>query len=187
MNIHTSKSLEQTTEIAKEWLFALANRTEKSRSNNLGGEELQATLVGLSGHLGAGKTAFVKAVAKMLGVTDEVTSPTYVIMKIYEIESNIINRISDSDLRTTIGKDDVVGSSIGGLPYPWKRLVHIDAYRLEKYEELEVLGWEQLVADPNNLILVEWPENAGIDKNKNPELIELGFEIVDDRYNIKEI
>ena len=108
-------------------------------------------------------------------------------MKIYEIESNIINRISDSDLRTTIGKDDVVGSSIGGLPYPWKRLVHIDAYRLEKYEELEVLGWEQLVADPNNLILVEWPENAGIDKNKNPELIELGFEIVDDRYNIKEI
>ena len=97
MKIHTSKSLEQTTEIAKEWLFALANRTEKSRSNNLGGEELQATLVGLSGHLGAGKTAFVKAVAKMLGVTDEVTSPTYVIMKIYEIESNIINRISDSE------------------------------------------------------------------------------------------
>ncbi|MEI6304478.1 MAG: tRNA (adenosine(37)-N6)-threonylcarbamoyltransferase complex ATPase subunit type 1 TsaE [Candidatus Taylorbacteria bacterium] len=172
MKIHVSNSLEQTTEIATEWLSGLANSVENSRSINLNsGLEREATLVGLSGHLGAGKTAFVKSIAKVLGVQGEITSPTYVIMKMYGINKRY----------------STVKSSIESIPYPWKRLVHIDAYRLEKYEELEVLGWEQLIADAGNLIIVEWPENAGIDRNKNPELIELGFEIVDDKYNIKEV
>jgi tRNA threonylcarbamoyladenosine biosynthesis protein TsaE len=62
--------------------------------------------------------------------------------------------------------------------FPRKRLVHIDAYRLERPEELEALDWEVLVADRNNLIMVEWPENI---KNAIPEdgvLIE--FENIED-------
>lgn len=166
MKIHDSNSLEQTVEIATMWLSALAERVSNSRNENQDGEMTQATLVGLSGHLGAGKTAFVKVLAKSLGVTDEITSPTYVIMKIYDISIDL---------------------SLGLGLCTWKRLVHIDAYRLEKYEELEVLNWEQLIADPNNLIVVEWPENAGIDKNKNPELVELKFQIIGGTYNISEL
>lgn len=91
-----------------------------------------ATVVTLSGDLGAGKTAFVKAAAKELGVRDHVTSPTFVIMKIYDLSKQ-----------------------------KFRKLVHIDAYRLKGEHHLKVLGWDELLADPHNLIFVEWPEQAG--------------------------
>ncbi|OGG58553.1 tRNA (adenosine(37)-N6)-threonylcarbamoyltransferase complex ATPase subunit type 1 TsaE [Candidatus Kaiserbacteria bacterium RIFCSPHIGHO2_01_FULL_56_24] len=92
----------------------------------------EATIVALSGDLGAGKTTFVKGVAKALGIGEHVTSPTFVIMKIYDLDS----------------------PPAGGF----KRLIHIDAYRLKGIQHLKVLGWEDLIKDPGNLILIEWPE-----------------------------
>jgi tRNA threonylcarbamoyladenosine biosynthesis protein TsaE len=91
-------------------------------------------VLALTGDLGAGKTAFVKAVAKELGITEHITSPTFVIMKMYETP---------------------VTNESG-----FKRLVHIDAYRLESAHELEVLGWNELLADPDALIAIEWPEKV---------------------------
>lgn len=44
-------------------------------------------LVGLSGNLGAGKTTFVKALLKILGVTQNVVSPTFVLRRDYEVQS----------------------------------------------------------------------------------------------------
>ena len=96
-------------------------------------QKSEATLVTLSGELGAGKTAFTKAVAKALGVEDTVTSPTFVLEKIYQL-----------------------GSSTS----KFKRLVHIDAYRLERGSDLAPLGFDELLQDSNNLILLEWPEKV---------------------------
>jgi len=90
-----------------------------------------ATVIALSGELGAGKTAFVKGVAKALGIEEHVTSPTFVIMKIYTLEGQ-----------------------------KFDRLIHIDAYRLKGAHHLKVLGWDELLADPKNLICIEWPEMA---------------------------
>lgn len=89
----------------------------------------RATVVGLSGDLGSGKTTFTQCVAEALGVGDHVTSPTFVIEKIYELANK-----------------------------PFKHLIHIDCYRLESASEMEKLGWQEIVADPDNLIVVEWPE-----------------------------
>jgi len=94
--------------------------------------EQMATLVTLTGELGAGKTAFVKAIAKTLGVEEIVNSPTFVLEKIYTL--------SDTQ--------------------PFKHLVHIDAYRLEKGSDLAPLGFDELMRDPSNLILLEWPEKV---------------------------
>ncbi|OGG58688.1 tRNA (adenosine(37)-N6)-threonylcarbamoyltransferase complex ATPase subunit type 1 TsaE [Candidatus Kaiserbacteria bacterium RIFCSPHIGHO2_02_FULL_49_16] len=91
----------------------------------------RATVVALFGDLGAGKTAFAKALARAYGIEDDVTSPTFVIEKIY-----------------TPAKG------------PFSRLIHIDAYRLNSAHDLEVLGWDELLQAPSNLILVEWPENV---------------------------
>ncbi len=91
----------------------------------------EARVVGLYGNLGAGKTTFTQAIAKSLGVEETVTSPTFVIEKIYEL---------------TGGK--------------FTHLIHIDAYRLEKSEELLHLGWQEVTSDPKNLILIEWPERV---------------------------
>lgn len=121
MKKHTSHSLAETSAIAKELLGQLA-----APQKNLN----EATVVGLSGHLGAAKTAFVKAVAKHLGIAEEVTSPTFVIMKIYPINHA-----------------------------PWQQLVHIDAYRLESGKEVEALDFEKVIADRHNLVMIEWPEN----------------------------
>jgi tRNA threonylcarbamoyl adenosine modification protein YjeE len=154
MNTHISHSLEETAAIAREWLGSVAQRYADS-----GVDADEALIVGLSGHLGAGKTAFVKEAARALGVTEDVTSPTFVIMKIYET------------------------TPVGALKdIPWKRLIHIDAYRLERREELEALGWEKLVADPHNLIMVEWPENVGLDDL--PESSHIRFEAGADRHEI---
>ncbi len=90
-----------------------------------------ATVVALSGDLGAGKTTFVQAVAGAQGVAEPVKSPTFIIMQVFEVS--------------------------GG---PFRRLIHIDAYRLKDLHELEVLGWRELIADPENLICIEWPEQV---------------------------
>ena len=92
-----------------------------------------ATLITLSGELGAGKTAFTKAVAKTLGVEDIVNSPTFVLEKIYKLGSSTSKFV---------------------------RLIHIDAYRLEKGSDLAPLGFDELMQDTENLILLEWPEKV---------------------------
>ncbi len=92
-----------------------------------------ATLATLSGELGAGKTAFTKAVASALGVEDTVTSPTFVLEKIY---------------------------LLGSEASKFRRLIHIDAYRLESGEDLSPLGFDELMKDDKNLVLLEWPEKV---------------------------
>jgi tRNA threonylcarbamoyladenosine biosynthesis protein TsaE len=78
MKSFESRSVEETGKIAAGWLSDITNRYIDLD---------EALIVGLSGHLGAGKTAFVKLVAKELGVSEGVTSPTFVIMKIYETKN----------------------------------------------------------------------------------------------------
>lgn len=91
-----------------------------------------AVLVTLSGELGAGKTAFTKAVARALGVEEVVNSPTFVLEKIYMLPEDA----------------------------PFARLIHIDAYRLEKGADLAPLGFDELMKDPGNLVMLEWPEKV---------------------------
>lgn len=92
----------------------------------------RATFVTLSGELGAGKTSFTQGLARTLGVIDHVTSPTFVLEKLY-------------DLPAETGRG-------------FSRLVHIDAYRLEGGKALAPLGFHELMQDPKNLIVLEWPE-----------------------------
>lgn len=89
-----------------------------------------AALVTLSGELGAGKTSFVQGIARELGVNEPITSPTFVLEKVYDLPE---------------------GKHFG-------KLVHIDAYRLEGEKSLVPLSFADLYADPKNLILLEWPE-----------------------------
>ncbi len=41
-----------------------------------------------------------------------------------------------------------------------RQLIHIDAYRLEHFSELEALGFKGWCADPKNLVVIEWPEKV---------------------------
>ena len=65
---HISKSVLQTQSIAKQFAKTLK----------------KGDVVLLNGEMGAGKTVFVKGVAKALGITAPVTSPTYAYMNDYD-------------------------------------------------------------------------------------------------------
>ena len=43
---------------------------------------------------------------------------------------------------------------------PRSQVFHIDLYRIERVEELEQIGWSDIV-ESNALVIVEWPEHAG--------------------------
>lgn len=95
-----------------------------------------ATFVALQGDLGAGKTTLTQAMARVLGITENVISPTYVIIKKYPLPL-----VTDHSSLFT-------------------NLIHIDAYRIEDPDELTRLGWQELISDPRNLIILEWPERV---------------------------
>lgn len=88
-----------------------------------------ATVLTLTGDLGAGKTTLTKAIGKTLGVTETMISPTFVIMKRYSMQNEHFDT-----------------------------LIHIDAYRLETPQEILSLGWNSIIENPRNLLIIEWPE-----------------------------
>lgn len=118
-------ALEDTKAAAKE----LYRRIEERAAGRSG-----AAVVGLYGDLGAGKTAFSKLFAELLGIEAPVTSPTFVIQKIYPVA--------------------------GDAAALFDHFIHIDAYRLGDAAELARLGWDAVVADPRNVVFVEWPERV---------------------------
>ncbi|OHB24507.1 MAG: tRNA (adenosine(37)-N6)-threonylcarbamoyltransferase complex ATPase subunit type 1 TsaE [Parcubacteria group bacterium RIFOXYD2_FULL_52_8] len=118
-----TKGLKETHAVAEEFLAWLIR--EKS--------DLTPVLA-LYGDLGAGKTAFTQGLAKALGIQEQVTSPTFVLMKQYAI-------CCDNDM-------------------PWSELVHIDAYRFESADELRPLRWEELIIPSTRVIALEWPERV---------------------------
>lgn len=94
-----------------------------------------ATLVALSGELGVGKTTLTQAFARGIGIKEDVLSPTFVLMRIYKIDDKKLGKI-------------------------FEHLIHIDAYRIEDEKELFTLGWEEMLKNEKNLILIEWPEKV---------------------------
>ncbi|MDX1665788.1 MAG: tRNA (adenosine(37)-N6)-threonylcarbamoyltransferase complex ATPase subunit type 1 TsaE [Saprospiraceae bacterium] len=105
----------------------------------------------LYGSIGAGKTTLVQAVCAQLGITEEVTSPTYALINEY-------GRQPASDER-----DEPV--------------YHIDLYRLESLEEALDIGIEDYLEDPF-YCLVEWPEL--IEPLLPPETVRIKIQFIGD-------
>lgn len=120
-----SGSLSETRKAARATLESLT--AVKRRS---------ALVLVCSGDLGAGKTAFVKSLARELRVKGKVASPTFVIEKAYA---------TGTAARKKFGV---------------ARLVHIDAYRLDDARELAQLGFKERLRDAGNLIVIEWGEKV---------------------------
>ncbi len=53
-------------------------------AENLGRSAARGSVFALIGELGAGKTVLAKGIARGMGITDEITSPTFTLMEIYE-------------------------------------------------------------------------------------------------------
>lgn len=93
-------------------------------------------VLGLDGDLGAGKTTFVRFLARALGVTTPVTSPTFTLANIYEGFPSPVSSAA-ADVRLLIH--------------------HIDAYRLAGDADAEDLALPELL-DSGGIVVVEWAE-----------------------------
>lgn len=69
-------------------------------------------VISLNGDLGAGKTAFVQGLAKGLGITEYLSSPTFTIVNCYEGKMPLyhfdVYRIADEEEMYEIGYDEYV-------------------------------------------------------------------------------
>lgn len=116
------------------------------------GQSLRSNiLICLSGDLGGGKTTFSQGLAAGLGVKENITSPTFVLLKKYKIPAKSKVRI--------------------------KNFYHIDCYRLNKPEEILAIGWEEILTDDTGIVLVEWAERIG--KYLPKKRVNIEFEFID--------
>ncbi len=82
------------------------------------------------GDIGAGKTTFIQAICKQLGVRESVVSPTF----------SLVNEYSYED---AFGKAQL--------------LYHLDLYRLKNLQEALDIGIEDMLYG-ENYCFIEWPE-----------------------------
>lgn len=85
----------------------------------------------LQGELGSGKTQFTKGLAKSLGITENILSPTFVLVREYDF---------------TIKKSPL-------------KLFHVDTYRMFEQEEFVDIGFYDMIKQPN-IIVIEWAEKV---------------------------
>lgn len=87
-----------------------------------------STVLHLWGDMGSGKTTFTKILAKEFDIKEDVQSPTFTIMREYDIPNHKI-----------------------------KKLLHVDAYRFEKKEEGRILNLTNRLKE-DSMLVIEWPE-----------------------------
>lgn len=88
----------------------------------------QGDVIGLRGPLGAGKTCFVRGLVRGLG-----GDPTLVSSPTFVLSQEY-----------PVGKD--------------LTLIHIDCYRIGGADDLETIGWDEMLQRQDTIIAIEWPE-----------------------------
>ena len=117
---------------------AVLSRSEES-TQNIGKELWQKyesfagkrpIIFALEGEMGAGKTQFTKGLARAMGITEIVTSPTFSLVEEYDVPNSKFE------------------------------FHHFDAWRLTDSTEMEALGLVKMLEDKNMVIAIEWAERV---------------------------
>jgi len=119
-----------TSNVAQSVISSSGSEQTQEFGAKLAGFLRSGDLVLIEGELGAGKTTFVQGLAAGLGVTEQVASPTFTLMRIYQCGP--------------------IGVDLGV-----ERLLHVDLYRLDHLREVVDLGLLELLDDAA-VAVVEW-------------------------------
>lgn len=115
--------------------YTITTESDMEKFAHILGQEILNTassprIIGLSGDLGVGKTTLIQFLGKYFGVTESMTSPTYVIMKKYPIEKE-----------------------------KFSSFVHMDTYRILESDE-DHFGLQEVLQDMHAVVCIEWPEKV---------------------------
>lgn len=91
--------------------------------------EKWAKIIALSGNLGTGKTTFTQGFIRALGSKEKITSPTFLIFKIYRLKN-----------------------------IKYKKIFHFDFYRIGSIYEINALGFQEIISNSENIIIIEWAD-----------------------------
>lgn len=105
----------------------------RSLGKEIAGSIVPGTILCLRGDLGAGKTTFTQGLLEGFGASRPYVSPTFVIMKQY----------------------DLLSAAATGI----ERVYHADAYRVET-KDFETIGFAEWRDDPKGVVILEWPERV---------------------------
>ncbi len=140
----------------------ITNNSEETQ--NLGKEFASklkgGEIIALYGNLGSGKTTFVQGLAMGLEIKRRIISPTFIIIRSYEIKL----KAQKAKVKTTTQNS--------------KFFYHIDLYRVETPDDIKGLGMDEIIGNSNNIIVVEWAEKM---KDFLPKKrIDIYFEYLDE-------
>jgi tRNA threonylcarbamoyladenosine biosynthesis protein TsaE len=91
----------------------------------------QVNVISVKGEMGAGKTTLIQGMGRELGLNRNLPSPTFILIRSYQLNTE-----------------------------PWKKLYHVDLYRLKTADEMRSTDLAELWQDRKNLVVVEWAERA---------------------------
>jgi len=139
MILYKSNSSKQTKKFAAD----LAGRILRAKT-----KRKNALVFALLGDLGSGKTTFVQGFLRSLGIRKKITSPTFVLMKKFQIPLS-----RKANPRRIYSKSQTNPKSQN-----FKNAYHLDCYRIQTTKDFSVLGLKEILANPRNIVLIEWPE-----------------------------
>jgi tRNA threonylcarbamoyladenosine biosynthesis protein TsaE len=112
----------------------------------------------------------VQGLAKGLGIEQRIISPTFIIMRSYQVPD-----YSSSEAKPNREVLDFARTI---------NFYHVDLYRIETERDVEGLGLFDLIGDPENIMVIEWPEK--IEHLLPVKRIDLAFKYLDeDKREIK--
>jgi tRNA threonylcarbamoyladenosine biosynthesis protein TsaE len=89
-------------------------------------------VVFLKGQLGSGKTTFTKGLARGLGISTRIISPTFIVVREHHVDDN-----KNSEIKT---------------------LYHLDLYRLNDEKDVLTVDLKDYLKDDEAVTVIEWPE-----------------------------
>jgi len=105
-------------------------------------------IICLYGDLGMGKTTFVQGFAKGLGITSRLLSPTFIIVRRYELTKK------------------------------FTFFYHMDLYRIHELHDMKELGLSEIFEDQKSIVIIEWADrlDGKLPKNRLDIRFSIGSE-----------
>ncbi len=129
---HFTTSPRQTKKLAEILAKKILKTPQKKR----------AFVLRLEGDLGGGKTTFLQGLARGLGIYEKVLSPTFVIIRKFQLPKPKLKTRPKSQMSE------------------FRYFYHIDCYRVKKQKEVLDLGFKEIISNPENIVAIEWAERV---------------------------